>query len=338
MTQPRHPEAAPEDEVTRPLTQEAPDTGNWRPVDEPSQEAEPPADHGATAVQPPALASDEEATVHVQATDDDAVEPAEAAAVTEPVDVSATEPTAVVSRPDDPDTSRTERLRLPDEPLPPPEPPADAIFRPATPTSGPSPEPTRMEPISEEERRLAAERAARREARTANLAATAPVALATPEPVVIHKRTNDKFWGALGLFLLRVVVAGIFAIRGLNILTDIPAAQAQFSQTIIPEPGIMAIVTGVAAELIALALLLGLLTRAAGLGVALIAAGALTFVYWGPWSPFVPGQPGFTGEYELLLATVGVLLLLLGGGGWSLDRSFRAGRERDKRERAAAAQ
>ncbi|MCA0296739.1 MAG: DoxX family membrane protein [Actinobacteria bacterium] len=277
-------------------------------------------------------------------------EPTEVVA-TEPTEVVATEPTAVVgSEPtavvpaSEPTVvvptpgltdSATQQLTLGGEPEP--GVPSDGIFRPASPTSGPSPEPTRFEPLSEEEQKLAAERAARRDARTAALAAPAPVPLVAPAPVVVHKRTNDKFWGALGLFLLRIVLAGIFAIRGLNILTDIPAAQAQFARTIIPQPEIMAIVTGVAAELIALSLLLGLLTRLAGLGIALIAGGALAFVYWSPnWSPFVPGQSGFLGEYELLLAVVGVLLLLIGGGGWSLDRSFRAGRERDKQERAAA--
>ena len=159
--------------------------------------------------------------------------------------------------------------------------------------------------------------------------------MVAPTPVIIHKRTNDKFFGALGLFLLRLVVAGIFAIRGLNILTDIPAAQALFATTIIPEPQIMAIATGVGSLLIALSLLLGLLTRLAGVGIIAIAAGALAFVMWGTWNVFVPGQAGFLGELELLLATVGVVFLLLGAGGWSLDRSFRASRERAKAERAA---
>ena len=68
-----------------------------------------------------------------------------------------------------------------------------------------------------------------------------------------------------------------------------------------------------------------------------IAGGALAFVQWGAWSPFVPGQPGFLGELELLLAAVGLTLMLVGAGGWSLDRSFRAGRQRDKAEKAAAA-
>jgi uncharacterized membrane protein YphA (DoxX/SURF4 family) len=254
----------------------------------------------------------------------------------EPTAVVQEEPTVVVEQPSSVEDSSTQQLQLEDAAVPPVV-PADAIFRPASPSSGPSPEPTRTEQLSPEEQKLAAERAARRDARAAALAAPAPVPLAAPTPVIVHKRTNDKFLGALGLFLLRIVLAGIFAIRGLNILTDIPTAQAQFARTIIPQPDIMAIVTGVAAELIALALLLGLLTRIAGLGVALIAGGALAFVYWGPtWSPFIAGQPGFLGEYELLLAVVGVLLLLIGGGGWSLDRSFRAGREHDKQEREAA--
>lgn len=215
--------------------------------------------------------------------------------------------------------------------------PTASIFRPPSPVSiSPEPEPTSIEQLSDEERKLAAERSARREARVAALAATAPVEVAEPKPVIVHKRTNDKFWGSLGLFLLRIVVAGIFAIRGMNLLTDIPAAQEQFAQTIIPAPEIMAIVTGVACLLITLSLVLGLLTRLSGLSILLIAGGALVFVLWGPWSPFVLGQAGFVGELELLLAAVGVLFLFLGAGGWSLDRSFRAGRERNKAERAAA--
>ena len=213
----------------------------------------------------------------------------------------------------------------------------ESIFRPDPPASQATPsdaEPTRVDEVSVEEQKLAAERAARREARAMALAATAPLAAVAPAPVVVTKRTTDKFAGSFGLLLLRWVTAGILAIRGLNILTDIPAAQALFAQTIIPEPQIMAIVTGVAALLIALALVLGLLTRVAGLGVALIAGGALAFVQWGNWSPFVEGQPGFLGELELLLAAVGLAFVFVGAGGWSLDRSFRAGREKDKAERA----
>ncbi len=320
--------------VEEPAPSEVPEA--VAPVEEPASSEVPEADEPVEDVAPAEVPEAAEEPAQVEAPE----------AVETPAPSSSSGPTYFSAYPEEstvavaqPETAETQRLVIADEPVPAPSPaPADAIFRPPTPTSGPSPEPTRLEPLSEEEQKLAAERAARRDARVAALAAPAPMPVVAPAPVVVHKRTNDKFWGALGLFLLRLVLAGIFAVRGLNILTDIPAAQAQFATTIIPEPGIMAIVTGVACELIALALLLGLLTRVAGLGIALIAGGALAFVYWGTWSVFVPGRPGFLGEYELLLATVGLLLLLIGGGGWSLDRAFRAGRERDKRERAATAQ
>ena len=253
------------------------------------------------------------------------VEPAAEETVALASEPEANEPTAVVTQ---------ETVSYP---LPAPPGPTESIFRQPSPTSGPDFEATHVEQVSDEELKLAAERAARRDARSAALAATAPVTLAAPEPVIVQQRTNDKFWGSLGLFLLRLVLAATLAVRGLNILTDIPAAQAQFAETVIPYPSIMAIVTGVAGLLIALSLILGLLTRLAGLGIALIGGGALAFVQWGNWSPFIAGRPGFLGDYELLLTAVGILLLCIGAGGWSLDRSVRAGRASNKAERDSAA-
>ncbi len=214
----------------------------------------------------------------------------------------------------------------------------ESIFRPdppIAPQTPSEPEPTTVDEVSIEQQKLAAERAARREARVLALAAPAPQAAVAVEKVIVTKRVTDKFAGSLGLLVLRWVTAAILAIRGLDILTDLPAAQAFFARTIIPQPQIMAIVTGVAELMIALALVLGLLTRLAGLGVALIGGGALTFVWWGNWSPFVEGQPGFLGELELLLAAVGVAFMFVGAGGWSLDRSFRASRDRDRAEGGA---
>jgi uncharacterized membrane protein YphA (DoxX/SURF4 family) len=255
---------------------------------------------------------------------------------TEVVEPAAEETVALESAPEEQEPTAVVPQQPVSYPLPAPPVPTESIWRQPSPSSGPEFEPTRVEQLSDEEQKLAAERAARRDARAVALAATAPVPLAAPEPVIVHKRTNDKFWGSVGLFLLRLVLAAILAVRGLNILTDIPAAQAQFAQTVIPYPSIMAIVTGVAALLISLSLILGLLTRLSGLGIALIAGGALAFVQWGNWSPFIAGRPGFLGDYELLLVAVGVLLMCIGAGGWSLDRSVRAGRERNKAERASA--
>ncbi|MGC4155080.1 MAG: DoxX family protein, partial [Propionicimonas sp.] len=173
--------------------------------------------------------------------------------------------------------------------------------------------------------------------RDAALAAAAPAPVVAPEPVVIKQRTNDKFFGSLGLFLLRLVVAGIFGLRGYQMLGDLAATQERFASTLLaPYAQILAVVVGSIHLAIALALILGALTRVAGLGVALVAGGALAFVWWGPWSPFVAGQPGFLGELELLLAVVGLLLLFVGGGGWSIDRSFRSARAKDKAARQLA--
>ncbi|HEY3338851.1 MAG TPA: DoxX family membrane protein [Propionicimonas sp.] len=365
-----------EGEATRPIPQQAPDAAAWYPVDsrpagdeetvvvenaaepvaEPIEDSEPVVDEPVVdepfageplaedqpveepALEEPAAAGepvDEEAPVDEQAEGEPVVaEPAaEETVVAEP---AAEETVALAPESETPEPTAVVQQETVSYPLPAPPAPTDSIFRQPSPTSGPDFEPTRVEQVSDEEQKLAAERAARREARAAALAATAPVALAAAEPVVVHKRTNDKFWGSVGLFLLRLVLAAILAVRGLNILTDIPAAQAQFAQTVIPYPSIMAIVTGVAALLIALSLILGLLTRLSGLGIALIGGGALVFVQWGTWSPFIPGRPGFLGDYELLLTAVGILLLCIGAGGWSLDRSVRAGRERNKAERASA--
>ncbi len=298
-------------------------------VEEPAAEetvvVEEPAAEETVVVEEPA--AEETVVVEEPAAEETVVveEPAAEETVAHAWEPETIEPTAVVPQ---------ETMSYP---LPAPPVPTESIFRQPSPTSGPDFEPTRVEQVTDEEQKLAAERAARREARAVALAATAPVPLAAPEPVIVHQRTNDKFWGSVGLFMLRIVLAAILAVRGLNILTDIPAAQAQFAETVIPYPSIMAIVTGVAALLIALSLILGLLTRLAGLGIALIGGGALAFVQWGNWSPFIAGRAGFLGDYELLLAAVGILLLCIGAGGWSLDRSVRAGRESNKAERASEA-
>lgn len=302
---------------------------------QPEAAGEAAAQPGRSDSEPTVVVAEPERTVVVDQPEATAVVPEpEPTAV---VETPANSARPVAEAPSDAESTAVLPREVPAGPVPFAVGPTESIFRAPSPATGssPDPEPTRMEQLSDEERKLAAERAARRDARAAALAAPAPQPQAAPEPVIIHKRTNDKFLGSLGLFLLRLVLAGIFAIRGLNLLTDIPAAQAMFARTIIPEPGIMAIVTGAAALLIALSLVLGLLTRLAGLGIALIAGGALAFVYWGNWSPFIAGRPGFLGEYELLLAVVGVLLICIGGGGWSLDRSFRSGREKDKADRAA---
>jgi uncharacterized membrane protein YphA (DoxX/SURF4 family) len=214
------------------------------------------------------------------------------------------------------------------------------IFRPR-----PSPERSAdAQAVSEEERRLAAERAARRDARAAAFTAPTVAAPATPalQPVVApvaaaparQKRTTDGAGASLGLFLVRVSLAAIFGIHGVQMLLDSATAQKLFAGTVLPMPATFALVTSIASVLIAVSMLMGLATRFSAAGAALIAAGSLALVYWGSWGVFAPGQFGFLGEGQLLIATVGLLLVFIGGGGWSLDHSLRAARQRDKATRA----
>ncbi|NLT31233.1 MAG: DoxX family protein, partial [Propionibacterium sp.] len=58
------------------------------------------------------------------------------------------------------------------------------------------------------------------------------------------------------------------------------------------------------------------------------------FVLWGVNNPFQPDMSGFVGELPLLIAGVGLLFLLLGGGRWSVDGALRK-RRRLKKEAAA---
>lgn len=139
--------------------------------------------------------------------------------------------------------------------------------------------------------------------------------------------TTDKFLGSAGLFLLRIVTAGIIGLHGFAKALDITAVQAMLANTVIPEPVIMSYVLAAAEVAIALALVFGLLTRLAGLGLAAIGIGALVFVHW-ITNPFTGNA--LTGELELLLGGVGLLFVCLGAGGWSVDAAFR-------RRRAAGA-
>lgn len=163
----------------------------------------------------------------------------------------------------------------------------------------------------------------RREERDRMLGTRRPVLDPEPDTTVDEPRlkpTTDKFFGAFGLFLLRVVAAAIIGLHGFAKAMDIEAVQQMLANTVIPEPVIVSYVLTGAEVGIALALLFGVLTRLAGAGLAAIGIGALVFVHW-VGNPFVGNA--LTGELELLLGAVGVLFLLLGAGGWSVDAAFR---------------
>lgn len=187
--------------------------------------------------------------------------------------------------------------------------------------------------LSPEQARLERERAARREAR---LAALEPVREDNPlepepvaQPVVPAKHVTDRFFGSLGLFVLRLVTAGILFVHGLNGVINNKPVQDVWANTILPMTRYIALALPWLQIALALLLVFGLWTRFAGLVLAGLMGVTLAFVMWGHWSIFESGANGFIGEHELLLAAVGLTFLLVGAGGWSVDYLRRRARIRD---------
>jgi uncharacterized membrane protein YphA (DoxX/SURF4 family) len=133
----------------------------------------------------------------------------------------------------------------------------------------------------------------------------------------------DRFDGAAGLLLLRLVTAVILAIRGLQILQHLDVTRDQFAQIGLPSPDVLAVVVGAVAFVSAFLLIIGALVRVAGIAIAVLAIASLVYVTWRSGDFFTSGQPGFNGELELLLGAVGLAFAGLGGGGWGVDRRFR---------------
>jgi putative oxidoreductase len=147
---------------------------------------------------------------------------------------------------------------------------------------------------------------------------------ADEEVVPRRRHVIDRFDNAAGLFLLRLVTAAVMGVHGYQKVQDRTGTLQQVRALHLPAPDTVAMIFGPIEIAIAVALVIGLAVRAAGLGTAIVAIGALVLVRWtSPDTIFVAHQPGFTGETELLLAGIGLLLLGVGGGGWGLDRKVR---------------
>jgi uncharacterized membrane protein YphA (DoxX/SURF4 family) len=177
------------------------------------------------------------------------------------------------------------------------------------------------------------------EARTARARALGEVA-PTPDvvtaPLRAHLPTTYNKFPSLALLLLRLAVAALMGIRAFRDADALTATTTLWRNTILPNPEVLAW-TQVAIEgAIALLLLFGLGTRVVGFLLMVLAVAWLTFVLWGAVSPFQTGMPGFTGEFEVLLVTVGFAFLALGGGGWlSLDAFFHRARVERKNAKGA---
>lgn len=137
-----------------------------------------------------------------------------------------------------------------------------------------------------------------------------------------NARVTDRPVGALALVALRIAVALIMAAHGIQKLRDMTGTKAFFDSAGVPSPEVMAQVTAWGEIAIAVALVIGIAVRLAGLGTIAVAVGALVFIKLKD-GLFPDGVEGFAGEYELLLVASGLVLLLLGGGAWGADKFFR---------------
>lgn len=125
----------------------------------------------------------------------------------------------------------------------------------------------------------------------------------------------------LGLLILRVALGTVFLVHGGQKLFvfGLAGVTGGFTQMGVPMPAVTAPLVALVEFGGGLALVLGLLTRLAALGIAVDMLGAMFLVHL---------KNGFflpTGyEYALLLCLLAVTLMITGAGGYSLDAGIGA--------------
>jgi uncharacterized membrane protein YphA (DoxX/SURF4 family) len=173
----------------------------------------------------------------------------------------------------------------------------------------------------------AAAREAERQARNRQLGTvTPPSEHYVPEPPA--KADTDKPLASLGLLLLRLITAGVVGIRAYQMLTRHDDAVARLVERGAPSPEIIAWVEAGVIAVIAVLLLIGFGTRTAAFLLAAAAIANIVFMQWGAFDLFRAGVEGIRGDFELLLAAIGLALLVLGSGGWAIDGIRRGAKAR----------
>jgi len=151
------------------------------------------------------------------------------------------------------------------------------------------------------------------------------VEVAPPE-----RHPNDKFLGSLGLFLIRIVLVALLGVRGVQVVSHIGATEDWLTNYHIPQPTLVAWLLGAVLIIVALLLLVGFGTRLAGLLTAAVAVLVLVFIRWGYAPVLVSGQAGFVGDWDVVVAGVGLAVFCLGSGGWAIDAAMRFNRAKRK--------
>lgn len=128
--------------------------------------------------------------------------------------------------------------------------------------------------------------------------------------------TNSTTRADIGLTILRLATGAIFAAHGAQKLFvyGVAGVTGAFQGMGIPFPGVTGPLTGLVELFAGLALVVGLLTRLAGFGLAINMLGAIAFVHFAAGF-FAPAGM----EYPLALLAATAALALIGGGRFSLD-------------------
>lgn len=134
-------------------------------------------------------------------------------------------------------------------------------------------------------------------------------------------------WGAATLLVVRVVMGVAFILHGWpKIQNPMGWMNAMGGEGV---PSFLQALAALAEFGGGIALLLGLLTPLAALGIVCQMLGALFMVHFPMGHPFVAATGGPSYELPLVYLALAILLLVLGPGRWSLD-ALLFGRTREK--------